>query len=63
MKDIDNHVVVRWASEWKEIARQLNMEEYLIRNIDHDYPNNCVECWVIGWSRTNILHGRNWLMH
>ena len=44
MKDIDNYVVVRWASKWKEIATQLNIEEYLIRNIEHDYSSNCVEC-------------------
>ena len=44
MKDIDNHVVIRWASHWKEIATQLNIEEHLIRNIDYDLPNNCVDC-------------------
>ena len=44
LKDIDNHVVMRWASQWKEIATQLNIEEYLIRIIDHDLPNNCVDC-------------------
>jgi len=47
MKDIANCVVVRWASKWKEIARQLNIEEYLIRNIEKDYPSNCVQCCEI----------------
>ena len=44
MKDIDNYVVERWASKWKQIAAQLNIEEYLIRNIDYNYPSNCEEC-------------------
>jgi len=44
MKDIDSYVVVQWASKWKEIARQLNIEEYLISNIEHDYPSDCVKC-------------------
>ena len=48
IKDIANFVVVKWASKWKEIARQLNIEECLIRNIEHDYPSDCVECcWKI----------------
>ena len=44
MKDIDSYVVLRWASKWKELARQLNIEEYLIRNIEHDYPSDCIKC-------------------
>ena len=44
MKDIDSYVVQRWASKWKELARQLNVEEYLIRNIEHDYSSDCVKC-------------------
>jgi len=44
MKDIDNFVVWRWASYWKQLGRQLNIEECLINNINYDYPNDCVRC-------------------
>ena len=44
MKDIDNYVVGQWASHWQEIGRQLNIEEYLKKNIHHDYPNDSVRC-------------------
>ena len=44
MRDIDNRVVEKYASKWKELGSQLNMGEHVIRNIDHDYPNDCERC-------------------
>jgi len=44
MKDVENDVVVRWAPQWRQLGRQLNIEEHRMNIIEHDYPNNCVEC-------------------
>ena len=44
MKDIDNHVIEKWASKWKELGSQLNMGEHVIRNIEYDHPNDCKRC-------------------
>ena len=51
MKDIDNHVVERWASKWKELGSQLNIGEHLIRNIEHDCPSDCGKCCRIMLSK------------
>ena len=44
MKDIDNHVVEKWATKWKKLGSQLNIGEYVIRNIEYDHPNDCERC-------------------
>ena len=51
MKDIDNHVVKMWGSKWKELGTQLNIGEHLIRNIEHDHPNDCERCCRIMLSK------------
>jgi len=44
LKDIDNHVVPRWAPQWKQLGRQLNIADHLLNIIDHNYHNDCEEC-------------------
>ena len=44
MRDIDDHVVEKFASKWKELGSQLNVGGDLIRNIEYDFPNNCERC-------------------
>ena len=44
MRDIDNHVVVKSASKWKQLGSQLNIGEYVIRNMEYDHTNNCERC-------------------
>ena len=39
-----NHVVPRWASSWKELGMQLNIEEHLLQNIARNNANDCEEC-------------------
>ena len=51
MKDIDNRVIEKCASKWKELGSQLNMGDHLIRNIEHDYPNDCERCCRIMLSK------------
>ena len=41
MRDIDDHVVEKFATKWKQLGSQLNMGEHLIRNIEFDHRNDC----------------------
>ena len=44
MKDIEDHVVMRWAPQWKQLAIQLNINQCLINIIQHDHGKDCIEC-------------------
>ena len=44
MRDIDDHVVEKYASKWERLGSQLNLDDHVIRNIQHDYPNDCERC-------------------
>jgi len=36
-----NHIVPKWASTWKQLGEHLNIEDYLLKNIEKDYSNDC----------------------
>ena len=44
MRDIDDHVVEKYASKWMQLGSQLNVGEHVIRNIEHNYPSDCERC-------------------
>ena len=44
IKDIFDHVVTKWASKWRELGTQLNIDQYLMDIIEHDIPNDCKGC-------------------
>ena len=44
MKDLENHVVPKWASKWRKLGVQLDIDNHLMDNIDHDYPKDCEMC-------------------
>ena len=63
LKDIDNHVVVRWAPQWRQLGRQLNIEEHQMNTIECDHPNNCVECcskMLSDWLEQNTSEHTTW---
>ena len=41
IKDIDNHVVPKLASKWRQLGTQLNIDQHLMDIIEHDHPNDC----------------------
>ena len=43
-KDIHNHVVPKWASKWRQLGTQLNIDQHLMDIIEHDHPNDCESC-------------------
>ena len=44
LKDIENHVVPKWASEWKKLGTQLNIAQHFMKKIERDHPNDCENC-------------------
>ncbi|XP_065883167.1 NACHT, LRR and PYD domains-containing protein 14-like, partial [Dysidea avara] len=63
MKDIENHVVVRWAPQWRQLGRQLRIEEHQMNIIEHDHPNNCEECcskMLSDWLEQNTYNDTTW---
>ena len=44
IEDLQNHVVPKWASKWKQLGKQLNIDEHLMDIIDCDHPNDCETC-------------------
>ena len=44
MRDIDHHVVPKWASKWRQLGTQLNIDQHLMDNIEHDHSNDCESC-------------------
>ena len=63
MKDIENHVVMRWAPQWKQLAIQLNIDQCLINIIQHDHGKDCVECcsrMLSMWLEQNTHDNATW---
>ena len=44
IKEMANHVVPMFASKWKRLGIQLNIEEHLLQNIEKDHANDCEGC-------------------
>ena len=63
MKDIEDHVVIRWAPQWKQLGRQLKIDQKLINIIQYDHGNNCVECcsrMLEIWLEQNTRDNATW---
>ena len=37
-------MVPKWASKWRQLGTQLNIDQHLMDNIEHDHPNDCEGC-------------------
>ena len=44
IKDLHNYVVPKWASKWRQLGTQLNIDQHLMDNIGHDHPSDCENC-------------------
>ena len=44
LKDINNYVVIKSAPNWKELGRNLSIDENLLNIIEKDNPNSCENC-------------------
>ena len=63
MKDINDYVVPRYAPRWKQLGRQLNIDQNLINILQHDHGGDCVECctrMLEAWLEQNTLDNATW---
>ena len=37
-------MVPQWASKWRQLGTQLNIDQHLMDNIEHDHSNDCEGC-------------------
>ena len=44
LKEINNYVVIKCATKWKQLGENLNIDEDLLNIIDKDNPNSCKNC-------------------
>ena len=44
IKDIHNYVIQKWASKWRQLGTQLNIDRHLMDNIECDHPSDCESC-------------------
>ena len=44
LEDLNDHVAVKFAANWKELGRNLNVGEDLLKIIENNYPQDCKEC-------------------
>ena len=44
LKDIDNHVVIKCATKWKELGRHLDIHEHILNITEKDNPHSCESC-------------------
>ena len=44
LKDIHRHFIPKWASKWRELSAQLNIDRHQMDIIENDHPNDCKRC-------------------
>ena len=44
LHELNDHVVPRWASSWKELGTQLKLEQHLLQNIEKDNASDYERC-------------------
>ena len=61
MKDLNRHVVKRFASIWKDVGIELGLQLPVLKSIEQDYPKNVVCCFqetLDKWLR--LYPGASW---
>ena len=44
LKDLNDYVAVNFATNWKQLGRNLDIREDLLKIIEKNYPQDCEEC-------------------
>ena len=44
IKDLENHVITRYAPQWIQLGKQLGIDQCLLNIMQHDHGRDCVEC-------------------
>ena len=63
MKDLENHVITRYAPQWIQLGKQLSINQCLLNIIRHDHGRDCVECcsrMLDAWLQENTHDNVTW---
>ena len=63
MKDINDYVVTKWAPQWKQLSRQLSVDQNMMSILEHNHGNDCVECCtriLEAWLEQSIFNNATW---
>ena len=63
MKDIEDHVVTRFAKQWRQLGNLLNIDQNSMDNLEHNYPNDCEKCcsrMFEAWLQENTKENTTW---
>ena len=44
LKDIENYVVIKCATNWKQLRKNLDIDDDWLNIFETDNPHNCVNC-------------------
>jgi len=63
MKDVEDYVVIKLATQWRELGNQLNIDENSLDILQKDYPNDCKKCcskMLDDWLQQNTQGNTTW---
>ena len=63
MKDLEEHVVTRLATQWRQLGYLLNIDQNSLDILQHDYPNDCKVCcskMLDDWLQENTKEITTW---
>ena len=63
MKDIEDHVVPRFATLWKQLGSILNIDQNSMDILQYNHPNDCEECcsrMLDAWLQQNTQENKTW---
>ena len=63
MKDVEDHVVTRLATRWRQLGEHLNIDQNSLDILQHNYPNDCEECcsrMLADWLDQNTYENTTW---
>ena len=63
MKDLEEHVVTRFATQWRQLGYLLNIDQNLLDILQCNYPNDCEECcsrMLDAWLQQNTKENTTW---
>ena len=63
MKDIEDYVVIRLATQWKQLGNLLNIDQDSLNILQHDNPTDCIKCcskMLDAWLQENTQEKTTW---
>ena len=63
MKDVEDYLVTRLATQWRQLGEQLNIDQNSLDILQHNYPNDCEECcsrMLADWLDQNTHENTTW---